>query len=367
MAEETWRGNLSTTSFAQFLFRAWEKRDSGRLEVQAEGGERSVYFINGDLALTEGSFSGEGFLKKLLSLRALTPLQAEECAGSPGENNKSCLRALIERGFISPSRVWESLADFWMEELFAIFDWTGAGLTFYPGATLPEAQIYALFPTPAVVLRGIRRMKRTDRVREFLPPETEALQLFSPAYADHLHLAPHENYVLGILRANPRLSDVYAQSQVGRWETQKILFAFLTLGLAGLSPTPAPARPSPELSSAGLEKIWADFNDKCAYIYRFISKEIGPVGLSVLEKSLEDVRLRLAPPFQGLELRSDGRVEFSPFPLMSLTLFTEESRKKFIRVLNEILMAEVLAVKKTLGNAHEAGVVKSLEKIGESV
>jgi hypothetical protein len=52
---------------------------------------------------------------------------------------------------------------------------------------------------------------------------------------------------------------------------------------------------------------------------------------------------------------------------MSLTLFTEESRKQFIRVLNEILMAEVLAVKKALGNAHEAGVVKSLEKIGEPV
>jgi hypothetical protein len=139
------------------------------------------------------------------------------------------------------------------------------------------------------------------------------------------------------------------------------------LGLAALSPSPAPAKPTPELSSAGLEKIWADFNDKCAYIYRYISKEIGPVGLSVLEKSLEDVRLRLTPPFQGLELRPDGRVEFSPFPLMSLTLFTEESRKQFIRVLNEILMAEVLAVKKALGNAHEAGVVKSLEKIGEPV
>jgi hypothetical protein len=35
-------------------------------------------------------------------------------------------------------------------------------------------------------------------------------------------------------------------------------------------------------------------------------------------------------------------------------------------VLNEILTAEVLAVKKALGNAHEAGVIKSLERIGES-
>ncbi len=365
MAEEVWHGNSSTTSLPQFLFRTWEKRDSGRLTIQAEEGERYVHFINGDLALAEGSFSGEGFLRKLMSLRVLTPLQAEECSGLAGENKFSCLRVLIEREIISPSRVWESLAEFWMGALFEIFDWTRADLTFDPGSTLPEAQVYALFPTPAVVLRGIRRMKKADLVRDFLPAESEAVQLLSPACADHLHLAPHEKYVLGILRVSPRLSDVYAQSQVGKWETQKTIFAFLTLGLAGLSPTPRQTKP--ELSSAGLEKIWADFNDKCSYLYRYISKEIGPVGLSVLEKSLEDVRIRLSPPFQGLELRTDGRVEFSPFPLMSLTLFTEESRRQFIRVLNEILMAEVLAVKKTLGNAHEAGIIKSLEKIGESI
>jgi Domain of unknown function (DUF4388) len=365
MAEEIWHGNVPATSLPQFLFRAWEKHDSGRLVVQAEEGARSIYLVNGDLALAEGSFSGEGFLRRLLSLRILTPLQAEECSGYAGENNFSCLRALIERGVVHPGRVWEMLAEFWMEELFAVFDWARADLSFDSRANLPEAQVYALFSTPSIVLRGIRRMKRADMIRDFVPPENEAVQLLSPAYADHLPLASHEKYVLGLLRVSPRLSDVYAQSQVGKWETQKALFAFLTLGLAGLSPTPSQPKPPPELSSAGLEKIWADFNDKCSYIYRYISKEIGPVGLSVLEKSLEDVRARLAPPFQGLELRADGRVEFSPFPLMSLTLFTEDSRKQFIRVLNEILVAEVLAVKKTLGNAHEAGIVKSLERIGE--
>jgi hypothetical protein len=366
MAEETWRGSLAATPFPQVIFRIWEKRDSGRLTVQSEAGQRSLFFINGDLALAEGSFSGEAYLKRLLATHSLTALQAEECSAIAREAKISYPRVLIERGVIPPSRAWESLAEFWMEELLSVFDWAPADLTFDPGSTVSGAQVYALVPTPAIVLRGIRRMKRVDLIVGFLPTETEALQLLSPAHADHLHLAPHEKHVLGILRVTPRLGDLYAQSQLGKWETQKAVFAFLTLGLAGLSPASNPAKPSPELSSAGLEKIWAEFNDKCSYIYRYISKEIGPVGLSVLEKSLEEIRARLAPPFHGLELRADGRVEFSPFPLMSLTLFTDEARKQFIRVLNEILTAEVLAVKKTLGNAHEAGVIKSLERIGES-
>jgi hypothetical protein len=365
MAEEIRRGSLTATSFPQVVFRVWEKRESGRLTAENEEAGRSLHFIGGDLALTEGSFSGEGFLKWLLSQRALTAVRAEEGAVFARENNVSYPRALVEREIMPPARVWEALVEFWREDLFALFDWTQADLTFDPGSDVPDAHIYALVSTPAFVLSGIRRMKRLDLIGDLLPAESESLQLLSPAHADHLHLAPHEKHVLGILRSTSRLADLYAQSQAGKKETQKAVFAFLTLGLAGLSPAPNTAKPPPELSTAGLEKIWTEFNDKCSYIYRYISKEIGPVGLSVLEKSLEDIRARLSPPFQGLRLRADGRIEFSPFPLMSLNLFTEETRKSFIRVLNEILAGEVLAVKKALGDAHEAGVIKSLERIGE--
>jgi len=365
MADEIRQENLNGASFPQVIFRIWERRDSGRLTVQNKGAQTSLYFINGDMALAEGTFSAEGFLKKLMSIRALTLLQAEDCSGFARANSVSYPRALIERGNMAPSHVWEALAEFWMEEVFAIFDWAEADFSFDQGAAVSDTHVYGLVPTPAIVLRGIRRMKKIGLIEASLPAETEALQLLSPAHAEHLHLAPHEKHVLGLLRATPRLSDLYAQSQAGKRETQRAVFAFLILGLTGLSPMPNQVKPSPEMTSAGLEKIWSDFNDKCSYIYRYISKEIGPVGLSVLEKSLEEIRLRLAPPFQGLELRADGRVEFSPFPLMSLNLFTEESRRQFIRVLNEILSAEVLAVKKTLGNAHEAGVVKSLERIRE--
>src|SRR4030042_5310381 len=115
MAEVIWRGNLTKTSLPQVVFRSWETRDSGRLTVQSEEAERSLCFIDGDLALAEGSFSGEGFLKKLLSIHALTALQAEECAAFARENNVSYPRALVEQGVIPPSRAWESLAGFWME------------------------------------------------------------------------------------------------------------------------------------------------------------------------------------------------------------------------------------------------------------
>jgi hypothetical protein len=365
MPEETWRGNLAATPLPQILFRIWEKRESGRLRIQGDGIEKSICLVKGDPALVEGYYSGVLFLKNLLSSRTLTALQADECESYARETKTSYPRVLIEREIIPSSRVWESLAQFWLEELFALFDWPRADLTFDPGLTVSESRIYATFPAPKIIMQGIRRMKNSSLIEESLPPETESLQLLSPAHSDHLQLEPLEKHVLGILRKSPRLGDLYALSQAGKRETQKTVFAFLSLGLAGHFPASGPTKTPPELSSSGLEKIWSGFNDKCAFIHKYISKEIGPVGQSVLEKALEEVRVRLAPPYRGLELRADGRVEFDSFPVMSLTQCNEETRKNFIRLLNEVLVAEVLAVKRALGNAHEAAVVRNLEKIGE--
>jgi hypothetical protein len=365
MNEESWRGNLATTPFPLVLFRIWERKKSGHLRIKGQEGERALYFSGGDLALAEGFFSEDNFLKKIIAARLLSVLQGEECARLARENKISLPRALVECGHLPPTRVWKSLTDFWIDDLLPLFDRSQADYAFEPSSNLEEAQIFTATSTLEFILQGIRQMKNFSLIEAFLPPDAGSLQVLSPAYADNLKLSTHEKYVLNIIQHSPRLQDLYALSQLGKKETQRVLFTFLHLGLAGLSQQRNKIKPAAELSSAGLEKIWSDFNDKCSYIFKYTSKEIGPVALNVLEKALDEVRAKLGPPLQGLELRPDGRVEFKPFPLMSLNLYAEDSLKNFIRVLNEILVAEVLAVKKTLGNVHEAAIVKNLERIGE--
>lgn len=328
--------------------------------------EKNLYLLKGDLALTEGCFSEEDFGKRLMLNNILTSEQVGEATRYAREKKISFPRALVERGLLPPSRAWEILTDFWREDLVPLFDWPQAEYVFDSNSNLPEARIFTVASSPEFIAEGIRRMKNFSLIEAVLPSDSESLQVLSPAHADLVKLEAHEKYVLNIIQHSPRLEDLYTLSQLGKKETQRVIFALLNLGLAGLSQQKNKVKPPPELSSAGLEKIWGDFNDKCSYIFKYISKEIGPVALNVLEKALDDVRAKLGPPLQGLELRVDGRIEFKPFPLMSLNLYNEENFRNFIWVLNEILVAEVLAVKKTLGNAHEAAVVKNLERIGES-
>lgn len=365
MDENSWRGSLTATPLPQVLFRIWERKKSGLLKIQGAGAEKGIHFSKGELALAEGSYSEKDFQIGLMLTHILNSQQVEEAVRYARENRISLPRALVERGLLSPSRTWEILAGFWAEDLFPLFDWPQADYIFDPGTNPAEAQIFTITSTLGFIRQGILRMKNFSLIEAFLPPDTESLQVLSPAHADIIQLGMHEQYVLNVIQHSPRLQDLYALSQLGKKETQRVVFTLLHLGLAGFYQQKNRVKPLLELSSAGAEKIWSDFNDKCSYIFKYTSKEIGPVAMNFLEKALDEVRVKLGPPLQSLALRADGRIELKPFPLISLNLYNEESLKNFIRVLNEILVAEVLAVKKTLGNAHEAAVVKNLERIGE--
>ncbi len=327
---------------------------------------KNLCFSEGELSLAEGSFSEEDFAKRLVSSNLLSSQQVDESSKYALENKISLLRALIERGVLPASRALRTLTEFWREDLGSLFDWPRADFFFDSSPAIPRVQVYALASTPEFIILGIRGMKNFDLIEAFLPSESASLQVLSPAHTELLKLNAPEKYVLSILPHAPTLQELYSVSQLGKKETQRAIFELLHLGVVGLTQPRNTVKPTPDFSSAGLEKIWGDFNDKCSFIFKYISKEIGPVGLNVVEKALDEVRAKLGPPLQGLELRADGRIELKPFPLLSLNLYNEESFKNFIRVLNEILVAEVLAVKKTLGNAHEAAVVKNLERIGDS-
>jgi hypothetical protein len=59
----------------------------------------------------------------------------------------------------------------------------------------------------------------------------------------------------------------------------------------------------------------------------------------------------------------DGKIEWQSVQKSNIILSDRKTRLRIIKSLNEILSAEILAVKKTLGNESESILVKNLEKI----
>ena len=126
----------------------------------------------------------------------------------------------------------------------------------------------------------------------------------------------------------------------------------------------AKSRPTPELHAAAPGKILDALNEKCAYIHKYITKQIGPLAHTIIGNCLDEIKPGLGPLFQKMKLLPDGRIEVDSAMSATVNHLPQDMFKSLVKGYDEILVAEVLAVKKSLGGIHESALVKNLEKIG---
>ena len=365
MDEAFRRGNLSETPFAGVLARIWREELAGSLRVGGTGGPKSFVFESGFLVVDRASFPEEDFLKSLLTTGTTDLISLARAEEYAQKHRVSVIRALLEIRLFEPGGLWALLEGSVKEDVYSLFDREEGEFEFEPHSA-PRGPALVSLSLPNLILEGVRRMTNESLIARELPPESETVQSLSPAIPGLLDLAPQERYLLRILESARTLAELYESSDLGTRETRRVLAVFFYLGLAGTRPPkPKTAKLPAEMSLADMDKMFGVFNAKCSHIFKYMSKEIGPVALNVIRNSLEDIRSRLDPAFQGLELKADGRIELKSLLKTSMNVIGDESRRGVLRSMDEILVAEVLAVKRTLGSAHESVLVKSLERIGE--
>jgi len=364
MKDSALEGSLAQTSFPRLLFELWEKELSGRLHITNAAEEKSLFFEKGQVVVEKESLSVKNFLAALAKKKVLLPEQTRECERHARSRKISRIKALGELGLLSPLPLWNLMGSFFTRRLFSFFDLAEGRFSFESGAALAEGRRFDLLQSPELILQGIRQMQNFELMENHIPDEDAPIYISTPYFLHLLGLEPYEKYVLRILRQAPRLKIFYKSSELAKKENQKVLFAFICLGILSVpekKPKSREPREQPEMEQG---KILEALTEKCAYIYKYVSKEIGPVAQNVISKCLEEIKPGLGPLFQKMELLPDGRIEVDSAMRQSANLLPEELFKSLVKGYDDILAAEVLAVKKSLGGVHETSLVKNLEKIG---
>jgi hypothetical protein len=350
---------------ARVVAEIWRQGLSGSLYVRAGGVPKCLSFERGFLVLDSVSFEEKDFLRFLLT-SGLTDLIAlnrvEEHAQKSGG---STLRSLIETSLFGPERLWDLLRSYARGEALALLEDTGAEREFHTRSG-PPARVETI-DVPGLLLEGVRRMKDEAALDRVLPSRGDLVRRLQAFSADAFELSLTERYVLGLLDPPKAVEELAAESDAGTAETCRALFALLLLGLAGTAgPKPKTARLAGDMSLAGMDRILALFNARCAFIFKVVSKEVGPVASHLIEKSLDEVRGRLDPAFRSAELKPDGRLELKSPLRVNANIVGDDCRRSMLRSMDEILVAEVLVVKRTLGPEQESALVRSLERLGEA-
>ncbi|MCX6569183.1 MAG: hypothetical protein NT147_09065 [Candidatus Aminicenantes bacterium] len=349
------------------LAEIWRLGQSGALYVKADGVPKCLSFERGSLILDSASFEEKDFLRFLLTTGEADLIALTRVEEHAQKNDVPALRALVETSLFEPERLWTLLESYAREEALSIFCASGHEREFHVRAGPPARVLVGAIDVPSLLLDGVRRMKDDPVLAGFLPAEGDMVRRLPSFSPEAFRLSFTERYVLGLLDASKTLAELCDASAVGDAETRRALFALLCLGLAGTSgPKPKTGKLPADMSLAGMDRLLGTFNAKCSFVFRYISKEIGPVAFSIVEKALEEVRGRLDPAFQSAELKPDGRLEIKSLLKVNANIVGDGCRRSFLRSMDEVLVAEVLAVKRTLGPTHESALVRGLDKVGEA-
>lgn len=362
--EKIWlHGDLKEILFSQLLGRIWRNNRSGSLKIRRGGEETHLDFHEGDLAVTIGSLDAQPFLEALTEELILTPTDARTIRNQMKKTRGSLFASLMDCGFLPPEDIWKHLDLFTRTRIHRMFEWS-QGEYFFDSEHLPEeCKILYRISSPELILQGMRFPSSSERIDGLLPQENQKIHINPEVPADSIPLSRAEEYLLRIIRGQKTLEEILRVSILGEKESRRRLSALMVLGIIGLSQSGNSGTGNQAISPVDLQKIMERFNQKCSAIYKYISKEIGPVASSILEKGIEDTHLHETSLFRKIHLKQDGRIESSDILKASVSLSGETTKREFLGGLNEILVAEILAVKKTLGNEHEAILVETLKRI----
>jgi len=362
MDESLVQGSLLDTPLPLVLYRLWQQKRTVCVVLRGRKEARKLFLHKGLLALAKEALDEKGFLK-YLTRQGLCPAAGRRRSVVPsGSKDGSILRLLSATDRLPAARLWREMESFFLERLTELFEWPEGGYDFLPISTIDLDLLLSGIFTPEAILQAIRGMTRLEAAARWLEREAGTWQAIYPPHLSPAALEPHERYVLGLLAQERSQEEVYEASQLAKSQTQKVLYALACTGAAGPALPRSRSKTPTDFSFAEYDKILTAFKEKTAIIFRYISKEIGPVAASVMSKSLEEVNVWLGPNTPKITLNSDGCPELKPLLRAHGGLFREDDERNLSRILDEILAAQVLMVKRTLGNEHEAALIRALER-----
>jgi len=364
--EKFWlHGNLRNISFANLLFRIWRSKRSGSLEIKTESIVENIDFFGGDIIASKSTFPQDDFLIYSENSDLINSSEAKKCRVYAQEKNITQIRALIETQFIQAPDLWKHMQNFLRARIQPIFDWDTAEFFFDSEKPYTEKDILISLSTLELILEESRTMNNLKVINSHIPDESAMVEILYPAHLNQLKLDLTEMYLFQIIQDKKSLGEILEMSELGIVETKKRVYRLLSLGVLGIPKNKSTPKSHQEITQADLLKIINAFNEKCCYIFKYTSKEIGPVALNLLKKTLDEIRIQLPPQLRHIELESDGKMKTDSILKINPIKASDKDHKEILRGLNEILVAELYTVKKSLGNDHESILIKNLQKVGE--
>jgi hypothetical protein len=351
------RGSLARLVLPELLHELHGAGATGILSLTSGGARKALYFKGGRVVFGASNLPSDRLGEVLLREGKITPDQHETSIRALAQGRRQG-RALVEMGALSPDELWAAVQTQVREIVFSVFQWD-EGQFHFEESVLPEREkITVDLDVTALVLEGVRRMDLAGALRTRHADGYLVVERADRPPQGVLH--PWEEHVLSLVDGEKSVVELCHESEAGEGQTQKALYAFLCTGIVRARGRKVRALDQDFVPEDSPLALLDSFNRMYRHVFAYMVREVGPIAENVLAKYLNTVRESRPEILQGVPLRKDGSLDEAVVERNLVRLAEDARRAALVDALNELLYAELLAVKRTLGADHESAIVRDL-------
>jgi Domain of unknown function (DUF4388) len=354
------KGNISILSLPDILEFLNTSKKTGLLILRRENEKKELYIKDGNVLFAASNLNEDRLGDLILKDGKITQEDYDKSVELMAGKAKRQGKILIEIGAIEPKDLWLWINRQIKKIVFGVFEWSTGEFFFSEGDLPSKENITSDVSIPELVLEGIRNIKNYEAIEQRVPAKD--IIFTQTIFNSPLDLEPHEKHILNLVNGKRSVDDIISISEIGERETLKVLYLLLTIDLIfmkGMKSCP-PIISLPITKEKALEVI-RSYNKLFAFIYRYMYREVGPIVEYVLKKYINEFCKKDETILANIELQEDGTFQEETLYTVLLNKYGTINQENVYKSLEEVLYAEVLAVKKTLGTDHEKVVVDTLK------
>jgi hypothetical protein len=353
------RGQLSQLPLPDILEQLRLSKSTGILSLVSGGARKAIYIREGRVVFGSSNLPNDRLGEILIRDGKITVEEYEASIRAISKGKRQG-KVLVEMGALSPKDLWEGVQFQVQEIVYSLFLWDD-GQFHFEESTLPEKErITVDLDIQGLILAGLRRVDANGAILGRYPEG--ALVLEGGSLPADTALESYEAHVLALVDGERSVLDISHESEIGDNETLKVLYSLLATGIVRSKGRKVRTLDQDFIPADTLYAVLTSFNQMYGHIFRYMVREVGPIAENVLEKYLGGLRESCKDVFGGVKLQKDGTVDAGLVERNLNKLPEEERRARLVDGLNELLYAELLAVKRTLGAEHEGAIIKALRE-----
>jgi hypothetical protein len=353
------RGQLTDLPLPDILQHLRLSAATGVLSVVSGGARKALYLKGGRVVFASSNLPNDR-LGEILIREGKITVDEYEASIRAITKGKRQGKVLVEMGALSPKDLWEGVQSQVREIVFSIFLWEEGQFHFEESSLPDKERITVDLDILNLILEGVRRIDANGAVQGRYPEGMFVMEAGDPVPEGLLE--PYEEHVISLVDGERTVLEVCHDSEIGDNETLKVLYALLCSGLIRIKSKKVRTLDQDFVPEDSLYSVISSFNQMYGYIFKYMVREVGPIAENVLEKYLGSLRESRKEVFGGLRLQKDGSLDAVVTERNLNKLPEDERRARLVDALNELLYAELLAVKRTLGAEHESAIIKAFRE-----